>query len=227
MDCWKECRWNRTSEQKREKAQILKRLEVKEVVQVTETKEKKKNREACRDGFICPSSRASQSSPAGAQALACQSGWTPWRKKLENIHIKIHSYCLVQSNSLSSRGVLNSSCSRQPVMQTDCTKTQLGRRFSAMISSIWQTNLLASAMDSSEVMTHHLRGITHFHLIVFRNVFVMTKCKFQCACITPGGRRCNTWGHFKYGYVAQHNVDTANIWMDYDIVGTLDYDSSL
>lgn len=59
-----------------------------------------------------------------------------------------------------------------------------------MLSSIWQANLLISALDSSEVTTHtdtshHLREITHFHLIHF-----LAQClrndKMQ-ACITPGG----------------------------------------
>lgn len=68
----KECRWNKSSEQRCEKAHILKRLEVKEVEQVTETKEKKKNKKTRGDGFICPLSRASRSNPAMAQVLACQ-----------------------------------------------------------------------------------------------------------------------------------------------------------
>lgn len=66
----------------------------------------------------------------------------------------------------------NSSCSWQPVLQTDYTETQLKRQLSAMLSSIWQANLPVSALDSSEVTTHadvshHLREITHFHLIHF------------------------------------------------------------
>lgn len=76
-----------------------------------------------------------------------------------------------QPSALSKEN-LNSSCSWQPVMQTDYTKTQLKRQLSAMLTSIWQANLLVSAMDSSEVtthadMSHHLREITHFHLIHF------------------------------------------------------------
>lgn len=65
---------NKSSELRWEKAQILKRLEVKEEDQVTETKEKKKTRETHGDQFICPSSRAFRSNPAVVQALACQLG---------------------------------------------------------------------------------------------------------------------------------------------------------
>lgn len=76
-----------------------------------------------------------------------------------------------QPSALSKEN-FNSSCSRQPVMQTDDTKTQLERQLSAMLSSIWRASLLVSALDSSEVtthadMSHHLREIAHFHLIHF------------------------------------------------------------
>lgn len=91
-DCWKECRWNESSGRRREKAQIVKTLEVKEVEQVTETKEEKKNGETCGEGFICPWSRASRSSPAVAQALACQLGWTPGREKTQQSFIQTHRF---------------------------------------------------------------------------------------------------------------------------------------